>query len=213
MAETAPVWTIGALLNWTENYFGEAKLDSPRLDAQLLLAHTLNYSKSNLYVHWDDQPTAEQRADYRNKIKARAAGAPVAYLVGHKEFFLLDFKVTPDVLIPRPSTETLVLIALEHLKVLESPRVLDLGTGSGCIAISLAIRQKGCHVVATDASHEALAIAKENAAKHCVTGRIDFRQGDMFAPIHAGEKFDLIVSNPPYIPTPDIAGLSKDVRE
>jgi release factor glutamine methyltransferase len=212
-AETPTTWTIGALLNWTEQYFREHKIDSPRLDAQVLLAHVLNCRRTDLYVRFDVEPTAEQRAKFREMVKARAAGTPVAYLVGSKEFYLLEFAVSPAVLIPRPATETLVMAALEAIKTAESPRVLDLGTGSGCIAVTMAVQNKTATIVATDISQDALAIARRNTEKHNVAERIAFVESDLFAAVDVAKLFDAIVSNPPYIPSGDLAGLMKDVKE
>lgn len=210
-AETT--WSIAALLQWTERFFSEKKLDSPRLDAQILLAHALNCRRTDLYVRHDDIPTEEQRSRFRELVRKRAAGVPVAYLVGTKEFFLLSFDVTPDVLIPRPATETLVMTALDRMKGQAAPRVLDVGTGSGCIAISIASRMPQAKVTAVDVSPKALAIARRNAEKLQVAQRIRFLESDLFAAIPAGETFDLILSNPPYIRTPVLVQLDIGVRD
>jgi release factor glutamine methyltransferase len=149
----------------------------------------------------------------RELVKRRSAAEPVAYLVGHREFFSLDFEVTRDVLIPRPDTETLVVEVLELLKLVTKPRILEFGTGSGCIAVSLAVNRPEADIVATDASPATLTVAARNAERHGVAERIEFRSGDLFAPLRDGEQFDLIVSNPPYVPTAEIDRLAADVRE
>jgi release factor glutamine methyltransferase len=200
MAET--VWTIGSLLRWTAEHFAKKGL----------LAHVLNCRRIELYTRSEESAGNDVRTRFRTLVERRLAGCPVAYLVGKKEFFLLSFEVTPAVLIPRPATETLVLAALERLKAVDTPRILDIGAGSGCIAISLASRLKSARMVATDLASEALAIARRNAERNNVAERIDFRPGADFTPV-AGEKFNAIVTNPPYIPTAEIASLAIDVRD
>lgn len=148
----------------------------------------------------------------RDLVKHRAAAEPVAYLVGHREFFGLEFRVTKDVLIPRPDTETLVVDAIETSKPQAAPRVLDIGTGSGCIAIALAVNCPNAEVTAIDLSLAALGIARENSEKHNVADRIRWLHGDLFAPLTAGEQFDVIASNPPYIASAEIETLAADVR-
>jgi len=210
MAET--VWTIGSLLRWTAEHFAKKGLESPRLDAEVLLAHVLNCQRIELYTRSEELAGNDARTRFRALVERRLAGCPVAYLVGKKEFFLLSFEVTPAVLIPRPATETLVLAALERLKAIDAPRILDIGGGSGCIAISLASRLKSSQLVATDVTADALEIARRNAERHNVAGRIDFRQGTDYAPV-AGVQFKAIVTNPPYIPTAEIAALAVEVRD
>ena len=205
------VWTIGGLLQWTEQFLAQKGVESPRLDAQILLAHALGCDRIHLYTRFDEPADDNVRTGFRDLVRRRVEGCPVAYLVGRKEFYKLTFEVTPAVLIPRPATESLVLAALERLKPLAAPRVLDLGTGSGCIAVSVARQHAGAAVVAVDASADALAVARRNAERHGVAGRIDFRAGDLFAPV-AGETFDLIVSNPPYIPTRELEVKCQDER-
>ncbi len=201
------------MLNWTETYFHEQKLDSPRLDAQVLLAHAINCRRTDLYVRFDAEPTAEQRTKFREMVKARASGMPVAYLVGTKEFYLLPFIVSPAVLIPRPATETLVLAALEVIKSFSTPNVLDIGTGSGCVGVTIAVQNKSATVIAADINSEALTVACRNVDKHGVADRITFVESDLFAAVDATAKFDAIVSNPPYIPSTEISQLMKDVKD
>lgn len=211
----SPVWTIKALLDWTTDYLAK-KGPAPqaaRLEAQLLLAHVLKCPKIDLMVRYDEQPAEADRTAFRDLIKRRVDAWPVAYLVGSREFHLLPFEVTPAVLIPRPETETLVAEAARLLKPLSAPTVLDLGTGSGCIAVSIAHGKKDARVTAVDVSPDALDVAGRNAERHKVADRVTFRQGDLFGPVPAGETFDLVVSNPPYVTPAELATLSPDVRD
>jgi release factor glutamine methyltransferase len=146
-------------------------------------------------------------------IRRRLEGCPVAYLVGRKEFFSLRFEVNPSVLIPRPDTECVVIECLRLAKGMREPRILDVGTGSGAIAVTLAKQHSGARVIATDSSADALAVAKRNAEKHGVSERIRFVQGDLLVPFPPEEQFDLIVSNPPYIRHDDIPALPVGVRD
>lgn len=211
MAE-AP-WTVGRLLEWTEKFLREKSIESPRLDAQILLAHVLKCPRAQLYVRFDFEPAEPERTHFRELIRQRVDGVPVAYLVGSKEFFLLSFEVSPSVLVPRPATETLVTTALDAIQGIESPTLLDVGTGSGCIAIAIAARNIAAGLVAIDISDEAIAIASRNAAKLGVADRIELRKGDLYSAVRADERFDVIVSNPPYIPSGDIGGLGREVRD
>jgi release factor glutamine methyltransferase len=206
------VWTIGALLRWTEQFLSQKGFESPRLDAEVLLAHALGCRRIELYTRSEEVAADEVRAKFRDIVKRRVEGCPVAYLVGTKEFYLLPFEVTPAVLIPRPATEALVLAALDRAKPLSAPRVLDIGTGSGCLAVSVAKRHAGASVVAVDTSAEALDVARGNAERHGVSERVAFRRSDLFDGIAGELPFDLILSNPPYIPSADIATLAPDVR-
>ncbi|MBX9626202.1 MAG: peptide chain release factor N(5)-glutamine methyltransferase [Gemmataceae bacterium] len=209
------VWTIKALLDWTTDFLAKKgpAPQSARLEAQILLAHVLGCKKIDLMVRFDEQPAEADRTAYKALIKRRVDAWPVAYLVGFREFHLLPFEVTPAVLIPRPETETLVSEADRLIKPLAAPTVLDLGTGSGCIAVSIAHGKKDARVTAVDISPDALDVAKRNAEKHKVADRIGFLQGDLFAPVPAGSTFDLVVSNPPYVTPAELATLAPDVRD
>jgi release factor glutamine methyltransferase len=213
MADAPTVWTIQELLRWTTEHFAKKGVDSPRADAQILLGHVLGYDKTYLTVNYDQQPSEADRTRFKDLIQRRVAGAPVAYLVGVRDFYLLPFEVTPAVLVPRPETETLVAEALAALKPLTAPAVLDLGTGSGCIAVSVAHQKKDARVTAVDVSADALEVAKRNAARHGVAGRVEFLHGDLFAPLPDGATFDLVVSNPPYIAHHEFPTLPPDVRD
>lgn len=211
MAEQA--WTLGALLDWTGKHLAQKGAESPRLDAEVLLAHVVGCKRIDLYgLRHGEEASPEIRQRYRDLIRRRLEGSPVAYLVGRKEFYGLDFKVNSAVLIPRPDTETVVVEALAAAKPIASPRILDLGTGSGCIAVTLAKQLPAAHVVAVDISPEALAVARGNADKHGVADRVRFLEGDLFAPLDPADRFDIVASNPPYIPTDDIPNLPLGVR-
>lgn len=205
-------WTIGRLLEWMTGYFQARVSDSPRLDAEILLAHHLGCQRIQLYVMYEEEISAQDRARLKDLVVRRGEGCPVAYLTGVKEFFGLRLRVNPAVLIPRPETEVLVesAVALARHRTIE--RFFDLGTGSGAIAIALAKAWPSASGVASDCSPEALAVAKENAEQHQVADRIEFRAGKLFdaAP---EETFDLIASNPPYVASEEIPGLANTVRD
>lgn len=210
--ESPEVWTVARILGVTTPFLKQHGSDTPRLDAQILLAFVRKCSRIELYTNFNTPLTDAERSQMRDLVKRRSQSEPVAYLVGHREFFSLDFRVTTDVLIPRPDTETLVLEALELAKTFAAPRILDLCTGSGCIVVSLAANQPTAVCTATDISPAALQIARENAQTHQVSDRIEFLAGDLFRAIPQAAQFDLIVSNPPYIPEREIAELDADVR-
>lgn len=211
--QSQPRWTIAELLEWTAKYFAQKQFDSPRLDAEILLAHALGKKRIDLYVSHDQQPPAELRDAFRALVKKRAEGCPVAYLVGRKEFFGLDFSVNPSVLIPRPDTECLVDAALRLAKKEGWATILDLGTGSGCIAITLAKHLPKARIVAVDASDKALHTAMANARAHGLEAQIEFLHGDLFAPLSRPRLFNAIVTNPPYIPSAEVRQLSTEVMD
>jgi release factor glutamine methyltransferase len=206
-------WTIGGLLDWTARFLAEKGSESPRLDAEVLLAHSLACRRIDLYTRHDEVAAADARDAFRKLVRKRVEGCPVAYLVRRKEFFSLAFEVGPAVLIPRPETEFVVMECLRLAKPIERPRVLDVGTGSGAIAIAVAHQHLGAQVTATDLSPDALAVAARNAERHGVADRVRFLQGDLFAPVPPGERFDFILSNPPYIARDDIPKLPPGVRD
>ena len=201
------------MLEWTTRYLTGKEFETPRLDAEVLLSHALGCKRIELYTRHDDEPPEATRAKFKDLVQQRVKGCPVAYLVGRKEFFSLELEVNRDVLIPRPDTESVVGECLRLAKEIAAPKILDVGTGSGCLAVAVAKYHKTAQVTAVDVSAAALAVATRNAAKHGVAERIRFLEGDLFAPIPAGERFDLILSNPPYIPHGDIAGLGVGVRD
>lgn len=206
-------WTVGRLLTWTADFLKKKGSESPRLDAEVLLAHVLEWHRVQLYTQFEEEVGERARTRYRELVKKRSEGEPVAYLVGRKEFFSLPFTVSSSVLIPRPDTETLVVEALERLKGCETPRVVDVGTGSGCIALAIAKRSESTSMIAIDLSPEALQVARSNAESLGVSDRVRFLEGDLLGPVATAEPFDAIVANPPYIPTGDIAGLEPGVRD
>lgn len=206
-------WTVGSLLDWTAQYFVKKGCDSPRLDAEVLLAHALKLKRIDLYARYNETIEEDAKAKFRDLVRRRAEGCPVAYLVASKEFYSLPFLVNQDVLIPRPDTECLVDVALRIAKKENWKTILDLGTGSGCIAIALAKSLPQVKIVAVDISPKALAVASKNAITNKVADRVSFILGDLFAPLEKGLAFDAIVSNPPYIPDSDIKDLDKDVKD
>jgi release factor glutamine methyltransferase len=210
---TEQPWTVGRLLDWTAKYLAQKGSEFPRLDAEVLLAHALGCKRIDLYTRHDEPAPEKARQKYRELIQRRIEGCPVAYLVGRKEFFSLEFEVGPAVLIPRPDSECVVAECLRLTKEMPQPRLLDLGTGSGNLAVAIAKRHPGAHVTAVDVSADALAIAARNAAKNGVESRVRFLQGDLFGPLPAGEPFDFVISNPPYIPHGDISQLAPGVRD
>lgn len=212
-SESGERWTVGRLLTWTADFLKRKGSESPRLDAEVLLAHVLKYPRYQLYVSYDAAVSEAARASFRELVQSRAKGSPVAYLVGRKEFYSIALEVSPAVLIPRPDTETLVAEFLTQFKDNRAPRVLDIGTGSGAIALACASQHPGARLVATDVSEAALEIARKNAARLTLAGRVEFRCGSLFDPIKADAPFDAILSNPPYIPSAAIAGLEMGVRD
>jgi release factor glutamine methyltransferase len=206
-------WTVRRVLEWTTGHLQKHGSETPRLEAEILLSHARKCKRIELYTNYDTELTDAIRATMRDLVNRRAKREPVAYLVGYREFFSLEFRVTSDVLIPRPETETLVMEALGVLKTLPTPMVLDLCTGSGCVAVAIAKNCPTATVTATDVSPNAIAIATENAAKHKVSERVTFRTGDLLAALPDEAKFDVMVSNPPYIPSAEIATLDADVQQ
>ncbi|MBI3408836.1 MAG: peptide chain release factor N(5)-glutamine methyltransferase [Planctomycetes bacterium] len=211
---TEQTWTLGALLEWTAKHLAQKGAEFPRLDAEVLLAHAAGCKRIDLYgVRFGEEATPDVRQRYRELIRRRIEGCPVAYLVGKKEFYGLEFQVGAAVLIPRPDSEHLVMEALAVAKSMATPRVLDIGTGSGNLAVALAKNLPEARVTAIDKSPEALAIARTNAEKHGAADRIRILAGDLFGPLDEAERFEVIVCNPPYIPTGEIKALAPGVRE
>ena len=206
MAET---WTVLRVLRWTSGYLAERGVDGGRLDAELLLGEVLQLDRVGLYLNFDRPLTADELTRYRERVARRARREPLHYILGKAEFWSLPFRVGPEVLVPRADTEVLVEEALERIG--KGARILDVGTGSGAIAVALAHERPEAAVVAVDISTEALAVAQENARANGVAGRIRFLPGDLQA--LPGEEFDLVVSNPPYIPGGELADLMPEVRD
>lgn len=206
-------WTIKRLLEWTTKYLADKSCEFPRLDAEVLLAHVMKCKRIQVYTRFDEIATDDMRAQFRDLIRQRVEGCPVAYLVGRKDFFSLELEVNRDVLIPRPDSETVVNECLRLAKEMTAAALLDIGTGSGNLAVALAKQHKTASVTAIDLSPAALAVAQRNAAKHGVAERIRFLEGNVFSPLAIEERFDFIVSNPPYIPHGDLAKLEIGVRD
>jgi release factor glutamine methyltransferase len=212
-------WTVRRILEWTSGFFSRKDVDPARLSAELLLSHVLDVPRIKLYTDYERPLTDSQLSQMRALVQRAAEQEPIAYLTGKGHFFNLEFIVTRDVLIPRPDTETLVENVLQlcrHQAGLEAPRVLDLCTGSGCIAIAVAHHLKNATVVATEISPPAAAIARKNAERLGVGDRVLIEQGSLFEPIGKlvdPRPFDLILANPPYIATAQIATLDRSVRD
>ncbi len=208
-------WTIGKLLNWTSDYLKKHGASSPRLDAEVLLSHACECQRIELYTAFDTEPSETTRVAFRELVRRRAEGTPVAYLVGQKEFYALPFEVNPDVLIPRPETEHLVLAALDCAKLLgDRPlRIVDVGTGSGAVAVTVAKHLPKAHVMAVDISEKALAVAARNAIRHLGEGRLELIQSDLLDAIPAEPGLDIVLSNPPYVSEAEYATLPKTVRD
>jgi release factor glutamine methyltransferase len=204
------------ILNRTVDRFRSEGIDRPRTNAELLLGAVLNARKIDLYLDRDRVLTPQEQEKFDRFVRERLSGKPVQYIIGSTEFFGLEFTVNPSVLIPRPETETLVEVALENLKGIAQPKIIDIGTGSGAIAIALAKNLAGSFLYATDVSEEALKVAQDNARRHGVRERIEFLHGDLFEPLK-GRKLegtiDCIVSNPPYVSTEEFDSLPKEVRD
>lgn len=212
VASAAAEWTVRKVLDWTTQHLKKHGSETPRLDAEILLAHARDCQRIQLYTHYNEPVTEPQRTMMRELVRRRAQAEPVAYLVGHREFFGLSFRVTPAVLVPRPETETLVLELLALAKPIPHPSVLDIGTGSGCLAIAAAMHLPSAVVTAIDISPAALEVARGNAARHNLDGRVKFAEGDLFSPLDSGARFHFIVSNPPYVADSEMDTLPADVR-
>ncbi len=193
----------------------EAGRGTPKLDAEVLLMKSLGWSREDLYRNPEGALQDVQAQRFEEFVSRRVRAEPVAYVTGSQEFWSLDFRVTPDVLIPRPETEHLVEAVLEFLASRRGLcRILEIGTGSGAVAVSVAKECARAEVWATDVSAPALEVARENAARHGLGDRIRWRRGDLFAPVQGlSGWFDVLVSNPPYVPSGEIAELQRDVRD
>ncbi len=203
-------WTILNLLTWTTSYFQSKDIDSARSTAEILLAHVLKLSRIDLYLRYDQPVNTDERKRFKALIQRRAMREPVAYIVGEKEFWSLAVAVNADVLVPRPETECLVERALDLLPKKGRRRVLDLGTGSGAILLALAKERPDCVCYASDQSQAALAVARRNAYSHHIEHRVHFFAGCWFKPLKP-VALDMIVSNPPYIPSRQIRSLQPEV--
>lgn len=205
---SSPAWTIARVLEWTTTFFREKGLDSPRLDAELLIADALGIDRMRIYLDHHKPLLADELVAVRERVKRRGKHEPVAYITGQKGFWSLDLAVDRRVLVPRPDTERLVERALDRLKGRVAPRVVDVGCGSGAIALALAHERPDAEVIGVDRSPAALAVSRANAAALGLD-RVRWQEGDLLAGVDG--PFDLVASNPPYIPSGDIAGLMPDI--
>ncbi len=209
------VWTVGRLLQWTTDYLKRRGSETSRLDAEVLLAESLGCQRIQLYTAFDEVPPEDKLAAFRDLVRRRAEGTPVAYLVGRREFYSLSFAVSPAVLIPRPETEFVVIAVLDLAKLQSYDsqiEVCDVGTGSGAIAVSIAKHLPGCRVTALDVSPDALEVAGRNAAAHGVDDRVELVQSDLLSALAADRQFDFIASNPPYVSEDEAKNLPESVK-
>lgn len=204
--------TLQDLLRTADVRLAGADIDTARLDAEILMAHVLGCSRMALYGKLADTVPADKVSAFTALVERRQAFEPVAYLTGEQEFWSLPFKVSSETLIPRPDTETLVETVLQERGIQPVRSLLDLGTGSGCIFLSLLHEFQEAQGTAVDISAGALAVARQNAVALGLDDRTCFLEGSWFGPLEVGQRFDVIVSNPPYIPSADMAGLMPDVR-
>ncbi len=216
MSETTEQqWTIKRLLDWTTEYFSKSSSGNARLEAETLLAEALDCQRIELYTRFDELPPDEKLTEFRAWVKRRGAGEPVAYLVGYREFYSLRFAVDSNVLIPRPETEHLVIAALEAAKSFDANpvRIIDVGTGSGCVAITLAKQIENSKIAAIDISEGAISVAQSNVESHMVGDRVKLFQGDLLDALPKGsEPVQIIVSNPPYIGRNEIDTVDEQVK-
>jgi len=210
----AEPWSIKKVLLWATDDFRKRGNNTARLDAELLLGEALGLDRIKLIMESERPLANAELVRYRELIKRRRSGEPIAYILGRREFFALPFRVDRRVLIPRPDTEVLVEVALEATRERYMfGRQLDLCTGSGCVAVAFAKQRPTWHITAVDLSPEAAAVARENAVRAGVVHHVAVLEGDLFEPLLPGERFELITANAPYIPSGDIPGLEVDVRE
>jgi release factor glutamine methyltransferase len=219
-------WTVLRLLEWTTDFFKKRGSESPRLDAEVLLAHARECSRVELYTAFGEEPDEHQRIAFRELVRRRGEGMPVAQLVGYREFYSLRLRVNEDVLVPRPETEHLVIEVLDCAKAMISPdrsqpepekdqplAIADIGTGSGAIAVTIAKHLPDAEVTAVDRSAAALKIAVWNAEQHGVSQRIRLLESDLLSAIDSPSQFDIICSNPPYVSESEFTELSATVRD
>jgi release factor glutamine methyltransferase len=218
MSSAAPsTWTILTLLQWAHTYLHAKGISEPRTSAEVLLAHCLHCTRLNLYLR-HDQPLADgELSCYKSLLKRRLAQEPTQYITGHQEFWSLDFLVNPGGLIPRPETELLVEAVLKHARRHEPAgrgrRILDVGTGSGILAVVLATELPQAQIMALDRSWQALKLAQENARRHGVEQQLTFILGDLLEPLAPRAHFDVVVSNPPYVPTAAWEQLPPEIKD
>lgn len=206
--------TIVEVLNRSQEYLGRARIPNPRLEAELLLAHSLNVSRLELYLRFDQPLSEDELVRCRRLVGQRSRHWPTAYLLGEKEFYGLPFAVGPGVLIPRPETELLVDLALERALARGTQLLCaDLGSGSGCVGISLAVKARRVLVTAVDSESVPLLTTSENAARHGVDDRVQVVAGSWSEPLERARRYQILISNPPYVTTAEWLGLEPEVRD
>lgn len=208
-------WTIKRLLSWSTAFLEDRDAPSPRLDSQILLGHVTGLDKVHLYVQFERPLSSGELQVFKDLLKRRAAGEPVAYILGKKEFYGRDFSVGTGVLVPRPETEHLIDAVLAYVRdeAVEAPRIVDVGTGSGAIAVTLACELEAAVVVGVDLSAPALEFARINAVAHDVRDRVKLAQGDLLQPIKSAATVDVVASNPPYLDDQLMASLAVTVAD
>lgn len=213
-SRSAEAWTIQRVLAWAAQDFAARGFDSPRLDAELLLGHALGLDRVRLIIEFQRELSPDELGRYRELIRRRRAGEPVAYVLGRREFYGLVMRVDARVLIPRPDTETLVEVALARTRSRSMfGNALDLCTGSGCVAIAFAKLRPTWHVSGVDVSGDALEVARENALRLGAVWNVRWVEGDLCAPLAPEERFDLVTANPPYIPAEEVKRLEPGIRD
>ncbi len=205
-------WTVRSLLAWAREWLANKGVESPRLDAELLLSSALGCDRVRLYIDVDKPLSPEELARFKPLVQRRAAREPVAYILGTKEFYGRSFEVCPGVFIPRPETELLVQLALEAIPRGGEVRVLDLCAGSGAVGVTIAAERPGVQVDLVELSPQAAEVARRNAQKHA-PGRAAVVEGDLYAPLPPGQRYPVIVANPPYVPLPDAGRLAPDILD
>lgn len=212
VANTGESWTILRMILWSAEYLKNKGVETGRLDAEWLLAAALGVDRLQLYLKYDRPLSSEEREAFKPLLRRRAGREPLQYIIGRTGFRELELKTDPRVLIPRPETEVLVQEVLDWASA-GAESVWDMGTGAGAVALSLAAEGTWTRVVATDVSPEALSVAADNAERYDLGGHVEFREGSLFEPLEEGERFDVIVSNPPYIAEGEKGELQPEVRD
>ena len=202
---------IVTILQRTQEFFAEQEIDSPRLDAELLLCHLLNMDRLELYLKFDQPLTNVELTQLRTLVRRRGNREPLAWIIGQKGFYKHDFIVTPDVLCPRPDTETLVEVALQLISNDQETFIADIGCGSGCVGLSLALDRPNSKLFAIDITDEAIHCTKQNVQRFSLEKRVAVLKGPFLSAIPSNRRIDILVSNPPYIPSADIGGLQPEV--
>ena len=212
VGNTGESWTILRMILWSAEYLKNKGVETGRLDAEWLLAAALGVDRLQLYLKYDRPLSSEEREAFKPLLRRRAGREPLQYIIGRTGFRELELKTDPRVLIPRPETEVLVQEVLDWASA-GAESVWDMGTGAGAVALSLAVEGTWTRVVATDVSPEALSVAADNAERYDLGGHVEFREGSLFEPLEEGERFDVIVSNPPYIAEGEKGELQPEVRD